>query len=119
MLCKEKYNSKPTFIFLCNNIKWVFEFNKIKNELIDEIILVINPNDEKTRQIICTWLGGLKTSKSREKYTDHGIRYPKGKEYITGIDFEPWHFRYVGKEAATIIMDNEITLEEFVESISE
>ena len=47
------------------------------------------------------------------------LRYPKGKEYITGIDFEPWHFRYVGKEAATIIMDNGITLEEFVESISE
>lgn len=39
----------------------------------------INPNDEKTRQIICTWLGGLTTSKSREKYVDHGIRYPKGK----------------------------------------
>ena len=47
------------------------------------------------------------------------LRYPKGKEYITGIDYEPWHFRYVGKEAATIIMDNGITLEEFVESISE
>ena len=47
------------------------------------------------------------------------LRYPKGKEYITGIDYEPWHFRYVGKEAATIIMDYGITLEEFVESISE
>lgn len=47
------------------------------------------------------------------------LRYPQGKEYITGIDYEPWHFRYVGKEAAVIIMDNEITLEEFVESISE
>ena len=47
------------------------------------------------------------------------LRYPKGKEYITGIDFEPWHFRYVGREAATIIMNEEITLEEFVESISE
>ncbi len=47
------------------------------------------------------------------------LRYPKGKEYITGIDYEPWHFRYVGKEAATIIMDEGITLEEFVESISE
>ena len=47
------------------------------------------------------------------------LRYPKGKEYITGIDYEPWHFRYVGKEAATIIMDNGLTLEEFVESISE
>lgn len=47
------------------------------------------------------------------------LRYPRGKEFITGIDYEPWHFRYVGKEAATIIMDNELTLEEFVESISE
>lgn len=47
------------------------------------------------------------------------LRYPRGKEYITGIDYEPWHFRYVGKEAATIIMNQGITLEEFVESISE
>lgn len=47
------------------------------------------------------------------------LRYPEGKEYITGIDYEPWHFRYVGKDAATIIMDNGLTLEEFVESISE
>ena len=47
------------------------------------------------------------------------LRYPRGKEFITGIDYEPWHFRYVGKEAATIIMDEGITLEEFVESISE
>ena len=39
--------------------------------------------------------------------------------YITGIDYEPWHFRYVGKDAAMIIMDQGITLEEFVENISE
>ncbi|MBO5729400.1 MAG: insulinase family protein [Paludibacteraceae bacterium] len=39
----------------------------------------INPADEATRQIICTWLGGLKTDKSRETYTDHGVRYPQGK----------------------------------------
>lgn len=45
------------------------------------------------------------------------LRYPKGKEYITGIDFEPWHFRYVGVEAATVIMDEGITLEEFVERL--
>lgn len=45
------------------------------------------------------------------------LRYPKDKEYITGIDFEPWHFRYVGVEAATLIMDEGITLEEFVERL--
>lgn len=41
------------------------------------------------------------------------LRYPKGKEYITSIEFEPWHFRYVGKEAAAIIMKEELCLEEF------
>lgn len=45
------------------------------------------------------------------------LRYPRGKEYITGIEFEPWHYRYVGVEAATYIMDNEITLEEFIEGL--
>ncbi len=43
------------------------------------------------------------------------LRYPKDKEYITGIEFEPWHFRYVGKSAARVIMDNGICLEEFWE----
>lgn len=45
------------------------------------------------------------------------LRYPKGKEYITSIDYEPWHFRYVGVEAATIIMEEGITLEEFIERL--
>ena len=43
------------------------------------------------------------------------LRYPLGKEYITGIEFEPWHFRYVGIEAATFITEKGITLEEFWE----
>lgn len=45
------------------------------------------------------------------------LRYPKGKEYVTGIEYEPWHFRYVGKDAATLIMDQGITLEEFWEGL--
>ena len=46
---------------------------------------------------------------------DYGfiLRYPKGKESITGIEFEPWHFRYVGKEAAQRIAEEGICLEEF------
>lgn len=43
------------------------------------------------------------------------LRYPQGKEHITSIEFEPWHFRYVGKEAAEIIMGEKLTLEEFWE----
>ncbi|WP_207726899.1 M15 family metallopeptidase [Anaerosolibacter carboniphilus] len=42
------------------------------------------------------------------------IRYPKGKEHITGISYEPWHIRYVGDEAAVEIASQGITLEEFV-----
>lgn len=46
------------------------------------------------------------------------LRYPKGKENITGIIYEPWHYRYVGIDAATVIYEKNITLEEFIESIS-
>ena len=41
------------------------------------------------------------------------LRYPKGKEYITGFKYEPWHYRYVGKDIATIIYFENITLEEY------
>lgn len=41
------------------------------------------------------------------------LRYPSGKEYITGIEYEPWHFRYVGREAAAIMKAEELCLEEF------
>lgn len=42
------------------------------------------------------------------------VRYPKDKEDVTGIIYEPWHFRYVGVEAATYIMSKGLCLEEFV-----
>lgn len=53
----------------------------------------------------------------KEHCSEYGfiLRYPKGKEHITGIEWEPWHFRYVGKEAARIIMDEDLCLEEFWE----
>ncbi|MBE5793952.1 MAG: D-alanyl-D-alanine carboxypeptidase family protein [Clostridiales bacterium] len=41
------------------------------------------------------------------------LRYPKEKEEVTGISYEPWHFRYVGKEVAGYIMSRGISLEEF------
>ena len=41
------------------------------------------------------------------------LRYPQGKEEITSIEYEPWHFRYVGVDAATVIKENGICLEEF------
>jgi len=41
------------------------------------------------------------------------LRYPEGKEDITGYNYEAWHYRYVGVEAATYIYENDITLEEY------
>lgn len=41
------------------------------------------------------------------------LRYPEDKADITGIVYEPWHYRYVGKEAAKYIYDKQITLEEY------
>ena len=43
------------------------------------------------------------------------VRYPDGKEDVTGIIYEPWHFRYVGVEAATYIMEHGLCLEEFLD----
>lgn len=41
------------------------------------------------------------------------LRYPKDKEYLTGYDNEEWHFRYVGKDAAKKIHDENITFDEY------
>ena len=41
------------------------------------------------------------------------LRYMEDKEDVTGIKFEPWHFRYVGREAAVYMMENHLSLEEF------
>lgn len=42
------------------------------------------------------------------------LRYPQGAENVTGIDYEPWHFRYVGKDAAREIYESGATLEEYL-----
>ena len=41
------------------------------------------------------------------------IRYPKGKEDITGYMYEPWHIRYLGKDLAVTLTDAQLTLEEY------
>ena len=43
------------------------------------------------------------------------IRYPKGKESITGYSYEPWHVRYLGKSTAKLVYDSGLTLEEFLD----
>lgn len=45
------------------------------------------------------------------------IRYKKGKEKLTGINYEPWHIRYVGKENAEYMTKNQLVLEEYIEQL--
>lgn len=45
------------------------------------------------------------------------LRYPKGKEDITEITYEPWHYRYVGRENAKKIYDSGLCLEEYMQSV--
>ncbi|HIZ53668.1 MAG TPA: M15 family metallopeptidase [Candidatus Enterococcus avicola] len=47
------------------------------------------------------------------------LRYPKGKEEITEISFEPWHYRYVGIEHAKYIEAHQLTLEEYLDLLKE
>ena len=42
------------------------------------------------------------------------LRYPEGKSYITGIGYEPWHYRYVGIEAAEQMYRDDLCLEEYL-----
>lgn len=55
----------------------------------------------------------------RDKAADYGFieRYPAGREQITGIGHEPWHFRYVGIPHAKIMQKHGLTLEEYMEFI--
>lgn len=58
-------------------------------------------------------------SEFRKKAPKYGFieRYPKGKEQITGIAHEPWHFRYVGCLHAEIMTVQNMTLEEYIETL--
>ncbi len=71
--------------------------------------VVINENDDMIaeREIF---------SKIHAKLADYGfiLRFPEGGKEITGYDYEPWHFRYVGVEAAQEIAEQGVTLEEYL-----
>lgn len=47
------------------------------------------------------------------------LRYPKGKQDVTGIYYEPWHYRFVGIYHATKIKESGLCLEEYIESLKQ
>lgn len=54
-----------------------------------------------------------------EHCSDYGfiLRYPAGKKAVTKIDYEPWHFRYVGQPHAKIISESGYTLEDYIKHL--
>ena len=74
-----------------------------------DIVAKANKSDDDT---VWAWM--------KEHCAEYGfiLRYPEGKEGVTGMSYEPWHFRYVGVEAAQKIMGAGITLEEYLGQVN-
>lgn len=77
-------------------------------DIVDEGYQILDENQENTD--VQKWL-----MSNSWKY-GFILRYPTDKSDITGISYEPWHYRYVGKEAAKEIYDAGICLEEYLDS---
>lgn len=74
-----------------------------------DIVAKANKSDDDT---VWAWM--------KEHCAEYGfiLRYPEGKEGVTGMSYEPWHFRYVGVESAQKIMGAGITLEEYLGQVN-
>ncbi|MDO5519274.1 MAG: M15 family metallopeptidase [bacterium] len=70
----------------------------------------LNKTQEETKEF--KWL-----KKNCYKY-GFILRYPENKSDITGIIYEPWHFRYVGKKVAKFIQENKLTYEEYIDLVN-
>ena len=78
-------------------------------DIIDKSYQVLDDKQEETETQ--KWL--------MEHCQDYGfiLRYPNDKKGITGIIYEPWHYRYVGEKHAKVIMDKGICLEEYLDML--
>lgn len=73
----------------------------------------VGKENEWARQIF----GDTKAGKWVAKNAHHSgfiVRYPQGKEGVTGYIYEPWHLRYLGKELATKVYNSGLSLEEYI-----
>jgi zinc D-Ala-D-Ala carboxypeptidase len=80
----------------------------------------VSGSDGKCAALDC-FAGSIEAKWLDQHASEYGfiIRYPKGKESITGYQFEPWHIRYVGAEVSKEMALKGITLEEYSSSLPE
>lgn len=106
----EEYVQKgfPRFLAKKSAEKWVAKPGTSEHQL--GLAVDINPDYSRSdRNIVYTWL--------KENGYQYGFinRYPEDKSHITGIENEPWHYRYVGVDAATEMYEKDLCLEEYLE----
>lgn len=90
-------------------LKWVAMPGTSEHQL--GFAVDVNAENGTTDEKAYKWL-----SENAHKY-GFILRYPDDKSDITGITYEPWHFRYVGKEHAKRIYEQGLCLEEYVETL--
>lgn len=95
-------------------LKWVSEAGHSEHQT--GLAVDINADGENKKEdakLIYTWLA--------EHAWKYGfiLRYPQDKSEITRISYEPWHYRYVGVEAAAIMFEKKLCLEEFLDRHTE
>lgn len=90
--------------------KWVASPGTSEHEIGLALDINASDNSQTTHEEVYRWLYN-----NAYKY-GFILRYPDGKESITGIDYEPWHYRYVGEKAAREIYESGLTLEEYYNS---
>lgn len=83
--------------------------------------LAIDITTEDTTTSIGDWFNDTKQAEwlynNAYKY-GFILRYPKGKEHITGYKYESWHYRYVGIEHSKNFAMNDLTLEEYLKVVN-
>lgn len=83
--------------------------------------LTIDITDEHNNRSIGDWFNETKQAKwLYENAYKYGfiLRYPKGKEDITGYKYESWHYRYIGTEHSKNFAMNDLTLEEYLKIVN-
>lgn len=109
----EEYQERVLVKFVAEWLakKWVAVPGTSEHQL--GLAVDINADISKSSsQEVYSWLA--------ENSHEYGFiqRYPDDKTEITGISYEPWHYRYVGEDVASEIYEEEICLEEYIEKIN-
>ncbi len=119
---KEKYN---TSLYIISSYRTAEEQADIVDSKAEDVAASVGASEHQSGLALDVYVKGYSGSAfikseagrfvNRDAYRfGFIIRYPFGKKSITGIRYEPWHIRYVGKPHAEIIYKNSLTLEEYI-----